>query len=178
MNKCLNCEKDTKNPKFCCRSCTAVYNNKYCENIKKVRRKLTKKCKTCNNLIISKLKFCKNCRTKQLEEYQEKTIAELLVTNIHRSSMFAKIRDNARNIYRRSKKPNKCLICNYSKATDISHIKAIAEFSKDTKLKIVNHIDNLVCLCKNHHWEFDHNLLSNKDKEKIGTPGFQPRPNL
>ena len=28
MNKCLNCNKETKNPKFCSKSCSASYNNK------------------------------------------------------------------------------------------------------------------------------------------------------
>lgn len=27
MNKCLNCQSKTKNPKFCCKSCSAIFNN-------------------------------------------------------------------------------------------------------------------------------------------------------
>ena len=34
MNLCLNCGKETTNPKFCSRSCSATFNNKKREKIK------------------------------------------------------------------------------------------------------------------------------------------------
>ena len=47
MFKCLNCNKETKNPKFCSKSCSASFNNK----ITKVKNK---KCKFCDDIIINK----------------------------------------------------------------------------------------------------------------------------
>ena len=49
----------------------------------------------------------------------------------------------------------KCSRCPYSKHVEVAHIKAIASFSEDTLLSVVNHPDNLVVLCPNCHWELD-----------------------
>ena len=43
MNSCINCSKETMNPKFCCRSCGISYNNKI--SPKRIKRK--KECKFC-----------------------------------------------------------------------------------------------------------------------------------
>lgn len=66
----------------------------------------------------------------------------------------------ARRNYELNMKEIKCEICGYNGPVDVAHIKAIASFSKDTKLKEVNHIDNLVGLCPNHHREFDRGDIS------------------
>jgi len=34
---------------------------------------------------------------------------------------------------------------------EIAHIKAVSEFGDSATLKEINHIDNLVGLCPNHH---------------------------
>lgn len=52
-----------------------------------------------------------------------------------------------------------CAVCGYNKHTDIAHIKAVKDFSDDTPIYTINHIQNLTCLCPNCHWEFDHGLL-------------------
>ena len=43
--KCLNCQTDTHNAKFCSRSCAAIYNNSK-------REKVTSNCIFCGNLLI------------------------------------------------------------------------------------------------------------------------------
>lgn len=55
MNKCKECKEETKNPKFCSRSCSATYNNKG-----KVRNgKPAGNCKSCNKkLEKSTAKYC------------------------------------------------------------------------------------------------------------------------
>jgi 5-methylcytosine-specific restriction endonuclease McrA len=53
---CLTCGSKTNNPKFCSSSCSATYNNK---NLPK--RKKTKECKSCKELIVSSRTYCKNC---------------------------------------------------------------------------------------------------------------------
>ena len=47
----------------------------------------------------------------------------------------------------------------YDKHYEVCHIKAVSDFSEDTPITVINHIDNLVALCPNHHWEFDNGLL-------------------
>lgn len=52
---CTYCGKSTSS-KFCSRSCAASYNNKAYP-----KRKKTKKCKICGNLIYATRTHCKNC---------------------------------------------------------------------------------------------------------------------
>lgn len=55
---CANCGKETDNPRFCSRSCSATWNNKHCENTIESRRTKTKKCEGCDNKVYSNVKFC------------------------------------------------------------------------------------------------------------------------
>lgn len=56
MNKCKNCGKETSNPKFCNKSCAAIYNNK-----KYPKRHPEGNCKTCGKPISTQNKYCSNC---------------------------------------------------------------------------------------------------------------------
>lgn len=67
---------------------------------------------------------------------------------------------HARKTYEKSDKPKSCCVCGYSKYIDIAHKTPVADFPDDAKVKEINHIDNLVALCKNHHWELDHGELT------------------
>lgn len=55
MNICIRveCQKETKNPKFCSRSCSIAHNNKL-----NPKRALKGKCNFCNEAISSSRKFC------------------------------------------------------------------------------------------------------------------------
>ena len=55
---CLECKSETKNPKFCSKSCAAKYNNK---SGKYNRRTFEGSCKMCNVPISSSRTYCKNC---------------------------------------------------------------------------------------------------------------------
>lgn len=55
---CLECKSETKNPKFCSKSCAATYNNK---SGKYNRRKPEGNCKKCNLKIKSSRSYCDNC---------------------------------------------------------------------------------------------------------------------
>lgn len=56
MNKCRNCGEETSNPKFCNRSCAAIYNNK-----KYPKRHPEGKCKTCGKPISTQNRYCSSC---------------------------------------------------------------------------------------------------------------------
>ena len=47
-------------------------------------------------------------------------------------------------------------VYNYDKHIEIAHIKAIKDFDPDTRLSQINDVSNLLPLCPNCHWEFDH----------------------
>lgn len=65
MNKCLQCGKETTNPKFCSRSCSAIYNNQR-------RKKRKYYCQKCGILIgegqkYHRRKFCDKCNSNNID---------------------------------------------------------------------------------------------------------------
>jgi len=68
------------------------------------------------------------------------------------------LRDDARKQYL-SALPYECVRCGYDKHIEVCHRRSLASFPDDTPISVVNSLDNLVGLCPNHHWEFDHGLL-------------------
>lgn len=52
-----------------------------------------------------------------------------------------------------------CQSCGYDKFVEIAHIKPVSSFSADSLVKVINDRNNLVALCPNCHWEFDHGRL-------------------
>jgi predicted restriction endonuclease len=55
----------------------------------------------------------------------------------------------------------------YDKHYDTCRIKEVKSFPGTVKISEINHISNLIALCKNHHWELDHGLMSKPDLAKI-----------
>jgi len=56
---CLNCNKETTNPKFCSKSCSASYNNKRRRHTIETKRKISKSLN--GNGIAKEEKFCSIC---------------------------------------------------------------------------------------------------------------------
>lgn len=54
--KCINCQFETSNPKFCSKSCSAIYNN-----IRYPKRSKIKTCKLCKEKIPSSRTYCDSC---------------------------------------------------------------------------------------------------------------------
>lgn len=167
---CKQCEKQfeksvnqinkTNNNNFCCRSCSATYNN-----LKYPKRSKTKKCKYCTNLVSSKLQKCKTCINNFRKILDSDRISDVTYRNHHKSSSFALIRSRART-FAKTLNWNCCKYCGYDKHIEICHIKPIKDFSEDSLVSEVNHIDNLLPLCPNCHWEFDNNLINLNDINK------------
>lgn len=147
--RCTNCSTQTNNPKFCSRSCAAIYTNKL-----QPKKQKTKKCRNCNTLILSDRQRCAKCI-----EFDSKSQV-LIKNNVKNanSGNYPYIRTQARKIYKGSGQPQHCIICNYSLHFDVCHIKDIEQYPNGTPLNIINDISNLLALCKNHHWEFDHEI--------------------
>jgi hypothetical protein len=77
----------------------------------------------------------------------------------HSWTMKCTITRYARKAYRKAGRPQICKACGYSEHINVCHIKDIKDFPTDALIGEINHIDNLVALCPNHHWEFDHGKL-------------------
>jgi 5-methylcytosine-specific restriction endonuclease McrA len=169
MNKCLQCGKETINPKFCSRNCSATYtNSKFPKRIKTPHY-----CKICGKEIQKSgtyyKKICITCKTDRksysdaiknttISEYKDK----LKRRNVHPSWLYGEIRGFARSWNKNL--PKKCMHCGYDKHVELCHIIPLSKFPDNTLLKEANSEDNIFILCPNCHWEFDNGLLT---KESI-----------
>jgi len=170
--RCTQCNEFTVNAKFCSRSCAATFNNK---KYPKVKRKY--KCLTCDVPTCSRRKYCDGCKNyktpvnwhskiyNKLGKTDEESIEEYLhKIETHNRILFkSSIGHAARRHYKKSNKCKSCFNCGYSKHYEVCHIKPICEYQKsniDITTDEINHLDNLIALCRNCHWEFDHKIIS------------------
>lgn len=154
MPQCLTCGSDTGNPKFCSRSCAAKYTNQHFPR----RKSSVYICLTCGTQTSNRRKYCDIHQPNARKTYELTSIGE-----IRRQAKYqahALVRRLARRTYKTSGSPNQCYICGYSTHVEICHIHAIQTFSDNVSITQINSQDNLVALCPNHHWEFDHGLLT------------------
>lgn len=154
MNACLYCEKETKNPKYCSRSCAVTVHNKIAP-----KRKLTGFCRDCQGKIPGgRNAFCKQCWKNRQKDWSKVTLMDLKKGNANNYG-YPQIRQMSRNLYKKSGRPMQCLVCQYELHVDICHIKDVNSYSLDTPITEINSLNNLTALCKNHHWEFDNGYL-------------------
>ena len=163
MNKCNLCGKLTNNPKFCSRSCSAKVSNQ-----KRWTDHETQfgACKDCGADIVKKNKYCHECLALKFNfnNWAEMTLGEVRAKRKYQPHSL--VRNHARSLYLKSEKPKFCIECGYELHFDVCHVKDIFQYSADTKLEVINSLDNLVALCKKHHWEFDNGYLAIKDISK------------
>lgn len=156
MNTCKNCDKSTKNPKFCNKSCAAIYNNKRFPK----RRRKPYYCKHCGVRVAYRRTTCNNCNPSHVN-WNKITIADIRALNLNRP--YTRITTHSRNIYLKSYRPNQCLKCGYDRHFNVCHIKPIHTFDDSTVISVVNDLDNLIALCPTHHWELDNGFLNVKE---------------
>lgn len=152
---CVHCGILTTNPRFCSRSCSATYNNKAFPK----RTKRDRHCNKCSKVIESGRR-CDDCRIIPVE-----TLTVGQVKERYRSAGYGAwnhytlIRGRARTRMLASGK-NSCFICGYDRHVEAAHVIAVASFDADTLVSYVNRDDNIIPLCPNHHWEYDHGMLT------------------
>lgn len=158
--KCQQCDLDTNNPKFCSKSCSATYNN-----VRYPKRHMQGICKRCSISCTSERTYCKECwheveRERSTARWEEVTLRDMRgVGNANAGSKYPYIRALARKKYIQSGLPQWCVYCGYSTHFDVAHIKDVKSFDLEATVSEINDLSNLVALCKNHHWEFDHGAL-------------------
>jgi len=148
-NNCIICQKPTSNPKFCSHKCSA-----------KVNYKTTTKptlCRGCGAQIAdhwTQRKKCDDCKAKRKSSFDiNLTLKQLKVKVPNINQFHAKIRGLARSYF---KSTGQCSKCGYNKHTNVCHIKPVKDFDDMSLVSDVNSISNLIELCPNCHWEFDH----------------------
>lgn len=153
---CINCLNQTENPKFCSRSCAATYNNKIYK-----KRKKEWFCKKCNEPCVTGRKFCSKCRFRDIDKVSLQDVSKDNYSSSRLSRHYSRKKYFETN-------PKICKICGYDKHVEVCHIKPVKDFDKTELLSVVNHIDNLIGLCPNHHWELDNGQLM------VGVEGIEP----
>lgn len=156
MTACLGCGQETRNPKFCSRSCAARSNNRTAP-----KRKLINQCASCSAPIRSQAKYCKGCWVNLNErDWSLVTLGDLKGEgNAVRGGNYPMIRQLSRKWYKSAGRPMCCHECGYDLHVDICHIRDLKDYPQTALVTEVNDQTNLVALCKNHHWEFDHGHL-------------------
>lgn len=154
---------------FCNHSCAARSNN-----IGKIKNPVgpprkVRVCPTCNGLVAGNAKYCSiPCRPKQPIALATKgqlraRYRELLPKYSWQASR-GRISRHAHSVFKRSGKECSCFICWYSHVVHVCHVKSVSDFPPSATLAEINDIGNLVALCPNHHWEFDHNRFADEWK--------------
>lgn len=164
MKNCLQCQKETKNPKFCSRSCSTIFNNKI-----HPKRKVEATCKICATPIPARKSYCIECNP-NIKDWGNITYEEVI--GIRKYQKNSRIRNLARVIYKKSDKPKCCSKCGYDKHYEVCHIKAIKSFNLNSKISEINNLDNLIALCPNCHWELDNLKHEGSDSNRH----FHPLP--
>lgn len=173
---CLACKKsflkreyDVKRSlnNFCSRKCSAAINSakkqKYknlvcmrCETTFQttMRHQSKNLCITCKRINNSKSRL-------KFRTIKDFTSRPHLVGK-HPSWHHAQIRSLNRD-WNSDLKSSGCQVCGYNKHVELAHIKPLSKFDENTTLEIVNAPDNILVLCPNCHWEFDHGSLTISD---------------
>jgi len=159
--KCIFCETETTNPRFCSRSCAVSFNN----SAHPKRERKTARCRCGEPITSYRNTVCDRCNPVGKVKISDgtrisrsdATKQDVLTGDTQR---FRRIRENARQVASRCGKLGSCQVCGYSIHVDACHLVAIKDFNDDTRISVINHPSNLVGLCRNHHWELDHGILS------------------
>ena len=117
-----------------------------------------------SSFTINKIKYrCKKLgilpTLNKLDPVDLETKDSLLIKRKNYQSYRSAIRKRAEKVFSDSEKPLKCAICGYDIHVEIAHIRPVSDFPGDTLISDINSADNLIALCPNHHWEYDHGIL-------------------
>ena len=153
MNNCLHCQIQTPNAKYCSRSCANRVNGSLFPS----RKPIARNCKHCGTALQTRRTTCDSCNP-SFVDWQKVPLQQLRAKALQQYA--AQIRSLARAAYRKSNRPKACTVCGYATHYEVCHIRPINDFQPTDFVANVNTLANLVALCPNHHWEFNHGILS------------------
>jgi len=161
--KCLKCKKETKNQKFCSRSCASSFNN-----ASKPKRSYTLiNCKLCGEPK-RRTMSCDTC--KSIREHAKIERSNMSLDDVASLYKQKGIAPSYRHGYVRNHchvmnhdREKKCQKCGYSIHVELCHVKAISSWPMTATLREINDPSNIVVLCPNHHWELDNGVLHIED---------------
>lgn len=154
---CQNCGTETKNPKYCSKSCASTVNNRIPKRKRKIRN-----CRNCSNILEKgrRKPICTTCDVKTVEKWASVTLREARERYSEKFSpsyAHALVRNHCHMLHSHLK--TCCKVCGYTVHVELCYIKAIASFAETATFQEINSPDNIVGLCPNHHWELDNGHL-------------------
>lgn len=155
LENCEFCKKEFNKNYQSQRFCTISCKNKAIKRTKK-----TYLCEECSNPCIARRKYCSECfinRTKKKKMVEIRN--DITINGKHPSWTHVKVRLLCRS-WNKELISMPCKICGYSLHVELCHIKPISAFGDDATLEEVNSKNNIVPLCRNHHWELDNGYIS------------------
>jgi predicted restriction endonuclease len=126
---------------FCGSSCSASFNNSKREKKEKNKKE-------------------KNVRPEKFSYLEGVTKKEFFEKKRVYYKFRAIIRKHAQYVYEKHKGEKTCKICGYDKCIQVCHIKSVSSFNDEDLITDINSNNNLIGLCPNHHWEFDHEQIT------------------
>jgi hypothetical protein len=168
---------EVRKKKFCDARCAARFNNRLRKKRSgdpRVSYSATGPCESCGATLefrrckhrshgFHRRRYCKNCRARASSGsgtlVPEFTKRQIFDRRSSWQSARSSIRRHAVAVFAVSGRPAVCAVCGYAKHIQIAHIKAVSEFGDNATIAEINASENLVALCPNHHWEFDHGAL-------------------
>lgn len=162
--QCLSCSRETTNAKFCSRSCSTRHNNLH------RAPRLTNKCKECQAPIRAQRTYCWLCWQDKETAWGNISLTRIGDLQGPARERSARIRQHARYSKNRwdgvfhceyggVRLPGK-YTCTYSLHLEVCHVRPVHSFPPEATLWEVNSSENLISLCRNHHWELDHGHIS------------------
>ena len=131
-----------------------VYLKSYC---KSCSNKQTLKCSynkcDCGKQKTKKAKQCQKCANNNFIKFETLEHTLKYREKYGQSAAFAAVRSRAKTVM---KHITSCQECGYDKHVEVCHIKPIASYDIKTPIDTINDPKNLLVLCRNCHWEFDH----------------------
>ena len=150
-----------------------VHDKCQCGNKKKI---VSKTCRECYDQSLPKY-ACQSCGKKRKKtvapicrDCYNKNRTEIILSNktpigetfyVHGSkNKYNYARMHSRRLIESLGINKSCSCCKFKYGVQICHIRSISDFPEDTPLSEVNSLDNLILLCPNCHWLFDHGYPS------------------
>lgn len=172
---CLNCNRETKNAKYCSKSCSTSHTNRiYC----RVKPRVKLRCRICDVEYFAKdwpHARCNECWNTWRNRVSSTTLGDLIEQlnkrGQHPSYRWSEVRSHCRNVANKHRE-KRCQVCGYARHVDFCHVKPLSSFASDATIAEVNDPKNIVILCKNHHWELDHGVISYVNDEFIFPPDY------
>ena len=139
--------------------------SKHCRNCykKQIPRFSCIECGKSRKKTISPI--CRDCYNSKRTNYiiNDKTPIGTTFYSKGSQNKYNFIRSHARRLFETLSIEKICACCKFEHGIQICHIQPISSFSEKTPICEVNSLDNLILLCPNCHWLFDHGYSSLED---------------